>query len=188
MCFFSVPIKHLEIRVAGNPGTRRRLGASVPSIMRIYMNSRVTTSSQDIVMFPTSSHLNVIPTETATKVTDPLSRKGIQCGQQIHATYTQHFALHKSILHIFDLRKTSVKHPPPISRLWCKQTMSAWSVKTRRAPSRHCRGARVYGHRTTAMHEMSTRPPTPPSRSSSRRERRYRTLPASGRGPGRRAR
>ena len=29
--------------------------------------------------------------------------------------------------------------------------MSAWSVKTRRAPSRHCRDARVYGHTTTAM-------------------------------------
>ena len=29
--------------------------------------------------------------------------------------------------------------------------MSAWSVKTRRAPSRHCRDANVYGHMTTAM-------------------------------------
>ena len=29
--------------------------------------------------------------------------------------------------------------------------MSAWSVKTRRAPSRQCRDARVYGHATTAM-------------------------------------
>ena len=31
--------------------------------------------------------------------------------------------------------------------------MLAWSVKTRRAPSRHCRDARVYGHTTTAMHD-----------------------------------
>ena len=32
----------------------------------------------------------------------------------------------------------------------------ACSVKTRRAPSRrHCRGARVYGHTTTAMHAMT---------------------------------
>ena len=30
--------------------------------------------------------------------------------------------------------------------------MSAWSVKTQRAPSRHCRDARVYGDTTTAMH------------------------------------
>ena len=34
--------------------------------------------------------------------------------------------------------------------------MSAWSVKTRRAQSRHCRDARVYDHMTTAMHDMST--------------------------------
>ena len=37
--------------------------------------------------------------------------------------------------------------------------MSDWSVKTRRAPSRHCRDARVYGHTTTAMHDMSTHTP-----------------------------
>ena len=39
------------------------------------------------------------------------------------------------------------------------QAMSAWLMKTRRAPSRHSRDARVYGHTTTAMHELST-PPT----------------------------
>ena len=33
------------------------------------------------------------------------------------------------------------------------QAMSAWSVKTRRAQSPHCRDARVYGHATTAMHD-----------------------------------
>ena len=44
--------------------------------------------------------------------------------------------------------------------------MSAWSVKTRRAPSRHCRhcrDARVYGHTTTAMHDTSTPPSSRPS-------------------------
>ena len=41
------------------------------------------------------------------------------------------------------------------------QTMSAWLVKTRRAPSRHSRDARVYGHTTTAVHKLST-PPSPP--------------------------
>ena len=41
------------------------------------------------------------------------------------------------------------------------QAMSTWSVETRRAPSRHCRDARVYGHTTTAVHELTT-PPTPP--------------------------
>ena len=42
------------------------------------------------------------------------------------------------------------------------QAMSAWSVKTRCAPSQHCRDARVYGHTTTAMRNMSTPPPPPP--------------------------
>ena len=37
-------------------------------------------------------------------------------------------------------------------RAWCEQAMSAGSVKTRRAPSRHCRDAKVYGHTTATMH------------------------------------
>ena len=43
---------------------------------------------------------------------------------------------------------------PPI------KTMSTWLVKTRRAPSRHSRDARVNGHTTTVMHKLST--PSPP--------------------------
>ena len=39
--------------------------------------------------------------------------------------------------------------------------MSAWSLKTRRVPSRHCRDARVYGHATTGMHDICTPPPSP---------------------------
>ena len=35
------------------------------------------------------------------------------------------------------------------------QAIIVWSVKTRRAPSRRCRDARVYGHTTTAMHDMT---------------------------------
>ena len=46
----------------------------------------------------------------------------------------------------------------PRGTLRLVHAMPAWSVKTRRAPSRHCRDARVNGHKTTAMHEMSTRP------------------------------
>ena len=34
--------------------------------------------------------------------------------------------------------------------------MSAWSVKCRRAPSRHCWDARVYGHTNTDMPDIST--------------------------------
>ena len=35
----------------------------------------------------------------------------------------------------------------------------AWSVKTRRALSQHCKDARVYGHTTTAMHHNEYPPP-----------------------------
>ena len=40
--------------------------------------------------------------------------------------------------------------------------MSAWSVKTRRAPFWHCRDARVYGHTTTAMQDNEYPRPPPP--------------------------
>ena len=43
------------------------------------------------------------------------------------------------------------------------QAMSAWLVKTRRAPSRRSRNARFYGHTTTAIHKLIT-PPHPPPR------------------------
>ena len=36
--------------------------------------------------------------------------------------------------------------------------MSAWSVKTRRAPSRHCRDASVYSLTFTAMHDNEYTP------------------------------
>ena len=42
------------------------------------------------------------------------------------------------------------------------QATSAWSLKTRRAPFRHCRDARVYGHTTIAKHGTSTPPPPGP--------------------------
>ena len=41
------------------------------------------------------------------------------------------------------------------------QPMPVRSVKTRRALSRHCRDATVYGHTPTAMHDMSTRYASP---------------------------
>ena len=62
----------------------------------------------------------------------------------------------------FTLRVTR-RTPHGASRL--VQAMSTWLVKTRRAPSRHSRDARVYGYTTTAMHKLSTPPchphPTP---------------------------
>ena len=41
--------------------------------------------------------------------------------------------------------------------------ISAWLVKTRRAPSRDSRDARVYGHTATAMHKLSIPSPPPPT-------------------------
>ena len=38
------------------------------------------------------------------------------------------------------------------------QAMSAWSVKTRHAPSRYCRDARVYDLHTTAVHGYRVHP------------------------------
>ena len=49
--------------------------------------------------------------------------------------------------------------PHSASRL--VQAMSDWSVKTRRAPPRHCRDARIFGHTTTAMHEIEYTAPPP---------------------------
>ena len=49
------------------------------------------------------------------------------------------------------------KTPHGASRL--AQAMPAWLAKTRRAPSRHSRGASVYGHTTTAMRKLSATPP-----------------------------
>ena len=52
-----------------------------------------------------------------------------------------------------------VTPPTPHGASRSVQAVCAWSVKTRRTPSRHCRDARVYGHTTTAMHNISTPPP-----------------------------
>ena len=52
--------------------------------------------------------------------------------------------------------------PPPLhGASHLVQAMSSWWVRTRHGPSRHCRDAMVYGHATTARHDMSTPPPPP---------------------------
>ena len=51
-------------------------------------------------------------------------------------------------------------HPTPHDASLLVQATSTWPVKTRRAPSRHCRVARVYCHTATAMHDMSAPSPT----------------------------
>ena len=49
-----------------------------------------------------------------------------------------------------------VTRPTPHGTLRLVKAMPAWLVKTRRAPSRLCRDARVYGHTTTAVDDMSS--------------------------------
>ena len=51
--------------------------------------------------------------------------------------------------------------PTPHGASRLVQATSAWSVKTRHAPSRHCRDERVYVHTTTAMHDNEYTPPPP---------------------------
>ena len=58
-------------------------------------------------------------------------------------------------------RYATRRKPYSASRL--VQAMSAWLVKTRHAPSRHSRDARVYVDTTTAMHKLRT-PRPPPAR------------------------
>ena len=50
-------------------------------------------------------------------------------------------------------------HQTPHGASRLVQAMSAWLVKSLRAPSRHSRDARVYGHTTTAMPKLTTPPP-----------------------------
>ena len=50
--------------------------------------------------------------------------------------------------------------PTPRGASRLVRAMFAWSVKARRAPSRHCKDARVHGHTTTVKHDMIT--PHPP--------------------------
>ena len=45
-----------------------------------------------------------------------------------------------------------------VLRAWCEQCLPG-SVKNRRSPSRNSTDARVYGHTTTAMNELSSTPP-----------------------------
>ena len=51
--------------------------------------------------------------------------------------------------------------PTPNGASTSVQAMFAWSVKTRRAPSRHCRDAGVYGHTKMAITHMMRRTPSP---------------------------
>ena len=87
------------------------------------------------------------------------------CHHQRHHTHHPP-AIPPAVLRAVFRRMQSTLHAtrrtPPHGASRLVQAMSAWWVKTQRAPSRHSRDARVYGHTTTAMHKLST-PPSPPT-------------------------
>ena len=59
---------------------------------------------------------------------------------------------------LMQLTLHATRPPPPGASRFGARAMSAWSVKTRRAPSRHCRNASVYGRTTTGMHDNEYSP------------------------------
>ena len=83
----------------------------------------------------------------------------------IHKQESRHM-VPKSVLRAV-LGRMDAVHPtcnsPNTSRRFAlgASSTSAWLVKTRRAPSRHSRHAKVYGHTTTGMRKLSTPPPKP---------------------------
>ena len=60
----------------------------------------------------------------------------------------------------FTLHAAARRTPHGAARL--VQTISAWLVKTRRAPSRHSRDARVYGLYNYGHTQLEWGPPSPP--------------------------
>ena len=76
---------------------------------------------------------------------------------------TPYHSLSSMVLQSLLSPQPSLPSPPP-SPYWMHE-MSAWSRTTRRAPSRYCRGAKVYGNTNTGMLETSTPPPAPPVQS-----------------------
>ena len=65
---------------------------------------------------------------------------------------TSHMVSSRTQLTLHAIRRT------PHGASGLVQALLGWSVKARRAPSRHCRDARVYRHATTAIHDIHYSP------------------------------
>ena len=120
----------------------------------------IASISVNMVRYPQGSHI-VIPIAVSGGATTENKVKLI--GAVIHKQASRH-KVPKSVLRAVLGRMQFTLHATrraPHGALRLVQAMSAWLEKTRRAPSRHSRDARVYGHSTTAMHKLST-PPLPP--------------------------
>ena len=122
----------------------------------------IATCSVNMVRHPQGSYIVILIAVSG--VAAPGNK--IFIGDVIHKQENRH-KVPPSVLRAVLRRMQSIllatrRTPRGASRL--VHAMSAWLVKTRRAPSRHSRDARVYGHTTTAMHKLST-PPLRPSTS-----------------------
>ena len=116
--------------------------------------------SVNLVRHPRGSYI-VIPIAVS-GVTGPEIKKYL-IGAVIHKQESRH-KMPKSVLRVvlgrmqFNLR-VNRQTPHGASLALGASNACPWLVKTRRAPSRYGRDAKVYGHTTTAMHKLSTPPP-----------------------------
>ena len=122
----------------------------------------VASRSVNMVRHPRGSYI-VLTIPIAVSGVDTPENKVQLIGAVIHKQESR-YKVPKSVLRAVLRRMQYTIHairrtPHGISRF--VQAMPAWLVKTRRAPSRHSRDARVYGHTTTAMHKLSTPSPSP---------------------------
>ena len=122
----------------------------------------IASRSVNMVRHPRGSYI-VIPIAVSGVATPEKSEEEL-IGAVIDKQESRH-KVPKSVLRAVLERMQFTLHatrrtPHGASRL--VQAMSAWLVKTRRAPSRHSRDARVYCHTTTAVDTLST-PPFPPA-------------------------
>ena len=113
--------------------------------------------SVNMVRHPRGSYI-VIPIAVSGVATPENTAQLI--GAVIHKQESRH-KVPKSVLQAVLERMQFTLHatrrtPYGASRL--VQAMPAWLAKTRRAPFRHSRDARLYGHTTTAMHKLSAPP------------------------------
>ena len=120
----------------------------------------IASRSVNVVRHPRGSYIRVTPilslecphqkTKYNSLALSPISKK---VGTRCRSSSYERWVLGRTQFILHATRRT----PHGASHL--VQAMFAWLVKTRRAPSRHSRDARVYGHTTTAMHNLSTPPP-----------------------------
>ena len=133
MCWYPSSTQHISERGPLHIGQPRRLFVAKPFIQPFLCAFQFS---------PVRSTEQFLRRTTATKIATPTRTLPFSVVRCLQRTACNRFNNYRASL--------------------LMHAMSAWSVKTRHAPSRHCREARVYGHTTMAMHAMSTPPPPLP--------------------------